>query len=172
MDDGEASWLLLLSLVSLLSGSTVQPENIYFCILKVTGQVWESKKIISIKTTHNYHQCYLTKPISTDATKKSDLVLINSNSEGGYAVFKFFIKLKQTVILSTITNCFLLKALLITHVTWITLKHAIMALMHCNENQVSGSNPTRCSTELRDPTSLQGSQWPLGQNCRQCSDLH
>ena len=37
--DGEASWLLFPSLVSLLSGSTVQPENTYCCILKVTGQV-------------------------------------------------------------------------------------------------------------------------------------
>ena len=37
--DGEASWSLLPSLVSLLSGSTVQPENTYSHILKVTGQV-------------------------------------------------------------------------------------------------------------------------------------
>ena len=37
--DGEASWLLLLSLISLLSGGTVQPENTYSRILKVTGQV-------------------------------------------------------------------------------------------------------------------------------------
>ena len=37
--DGEASWLLIPSSVSLLSGSTVQPENTYSCILKVTGQV-------------------------------------------------------------------------------------------------------------------------------------
>ena len=37
--DGEASWLLLPSLISLLSGSTVQPENTYSHILKVTGQV-------------------------------------------------------------------------------------------------------------------------------------
>ena len=37
--DGEASWLLLPSSVFLLSGSTVQPENTYSCILKVTGQV-------------------------------------------------------------------------------------------------------------------------------------
>ena len=36
---GEASWSLLPSLVSLLSGGTVQPENTYSCILKVTGQV-------------------------------------------------------------------------------------------------------------------------------------
>ena len=40
--DGKASWSLLQSSVSLLSGSTVQPENIYSCILEVTGQVCES----------------------------------------------------------------------------------------------------------------------------------
>ena len=37
--DGEACWSLLPSSVSLLSGSTVQPEKTYSCILKVTGQV-------------------------------------------------------------------------------------------------------------------------------------
>ena len=37
--DEEASWLLLPSLVSALLGSTVQPENTFSCILKVTGQV-------------------------------------------------------------------------------------------------------------------------------------
>ena len=37
--DEETSWSLLPSLVSLLSGGTVQPENIYSCILKVSGQV-------------------------------------------------------------------------------------------------------------------------------------
>ena len=37
--DGKASWLLLPSLVSLLSGGTVQPENTYSSILKATGQV-------------------------------------------------------------------------------------------------------------------------------------
>ena len=36
--DGEATW------VSLLADNTVLPENIYSCILKVIGQVWESKK--------------------------------------------------------------------------------------------------------------------------------
>ena len=41
--DGEVSWLLLPSSISLLSGSTVQPENTDFCILKVTGQAWESQ---------------------------------------------------------------------------------------------------------------------------------
>ena len=35
----EASWGLLSSSVSLLSSGTVQPENTYPCILKVTGQV-------------------------------------------------------------------------------------------------------------------------------------
>ena len=37
--DGEASWLLLSSSVSLLSGGTVQSGNTYSCILKVTGQI-------------------------------------------------------------------------------------------------------------------------------------
>ena len=150
----------------------MRPEKIYSCFLKVTCQIWESQKKINIKTTHNYHQCYLTKPISTDLTKKSDSVLTNPNSEGGCAAFKFFIKSKHKVILSASTNWFLLKALLIIHVTQITLEHGIMALRHCNENQVSSSNPTRCSAWLSNPTSLQGSQWPLGQNCRKSSDSH
>ena len=37
--DGEASWSLLPSLVSILSGNTMQPENTYSSILTVTGQV-------------------------------------------------------------------------------------------------------------------------------------
>ena len=37
--DEEASWSLLPSLVSLLSGGTVQPKNTYSHILKVTGHV-------------------------------------------------------------------------------------------------------------------------------------
>ena len=36
---GEASWLLLPIAIFLLSGSTVQPENTYSRILKVTGQI-------------------------------------------------------------------------------------------------------------------------------------
>ena len=54
--DGEAFQSVLPSSVSLLSGGRVQPENTYSCILKVTGQVWESQKRISINTNHNYHQ--------------------------------------------------------------------------------------------------------------------
>ena len=37
--DGEASWSLLPSLVSLLSGGTVQPESTYSRILKVTAHI-------------------------------------------------------------------------------------------------------------------------------------
>ena len=37
--DGEASWLLLPSSISLLSGGRVQPENTYSCILKVIDEV-------------------------------------------------------------------------------------------------------------------------------------
>ena len=73
--DGEASWSLLPSSVSLLSGGTVQPENTYSCILKVTGQVWENqKRIISV---------YLPKPVSTDLTKKLDSVLTNPMQKDG-----------------------------------------------------------------------------------------
>ena len=50
--DGEASWLLLLSSPS----DTVQPENTYSCVLKVTGQVCKSQRRISIKTYQSYHQ--------------------------------------------------------------------------------------------------------------------
>ena len=54
--DGEASWSLLPTLVSLLSGGTVQPENKYSSILKVIAQVWESQKRITINNSHSYHQ--------------------------------------------------------------------------------------------------------------------
>ena len=54
--DGAASWSLLPSSVSLLSGSMVQPENTYSRILKVTGQVSESQKKISMNTKNeNQH---------------------------------------------------------------------------------------------------------------------
>ena len=48
--DGE----ILPSSVSLLSGSTVQPENTYSSILKVTGQVWESQKRIPLQQAGQY----------------------------------------------------------------------------------------------------------------------
>ena len=54
--DGEASWLLLPSSVSLLSGATAQLENTYSRILKVTGQLCQSQKRISINTNRMYHQ--------------------------------------------------------------------------------------------------------------------
>ena len=42
--DGEVSRSLIPSTVSLLPRGTVQPENTYSRILKVTGQVWENQK--------------------------------------------------------------------------------------------------------------------------------
>ena len=77
--DGEAFWLLLPSSVSLLSGGTVQPENTYSCILKVTGQVWESQKRIIAATT----SIHLPKPVSTDLTIKPDSVLTNPIGKDG-----------------------------------------------------------------------------------------
>ena len=82
-NDGEAFWLVLPSSVSLLAGSTVQPENTYSCILKMTGQVWERQKRISINSNHSYHQHYLLKPASTDLTIKSGSVLTNPIRKDG-----------------------------------------------------------------------------------------
>ena len=81
--DGEASWLLLPSSVSLLTSGTVQPENTYSSILKVTGQLREGQKRIRstlITTTTIIH---LPKPVSTDLTIKSDLVLTNPIGRDG-----------------------------------------------------------------------------------------
>ena len=77
--DGEASWLLLPSLVPLLSISTVQLENTDFCILKVAGQVCKSQKRISIYTNHSYTtKVHFPKPVSSDPKNKPDSVLTNS----------------------------------------------------------------------------------------------
>ena len=75
--DGEASWSLLPSSVSLLSGGTVQPENTDSPILKVTGQVWDSQKSISITLITATTSVYLPKPVSADLTVKPDSVLTN-----------------------------------------------------------------------------------------------
>ena len=67
--DGEASWLLLPSSVSLLSGGTVQPENTYSCILKVTGQA--STLMTATPSVH------VPNPVSNDLRIKPDLVSTN-----------------------------------------------------------------------------------------------
>ena len=54
--DGKAFWLPLPSLVFLVLRGTVQPENTYSCTVKVTGEVRESQKRISMNTNHSYHQ--------------------------------------------------------------------------------------------------------------------
>ena len=81
--DGEASWLLLPSSVSLLSDGTVQPENTYSSILKVTGQVWESQKRIRITLITAMTSIHLPKPASTDLTIKPDSVLTNPIGKDG-----------------------------------------------------------------------------------------
>ena len=81
--DGGASWSLLPSSVSLLSSGTVQPENTYSCILKVTGQVWESQKRISITLITATTSAHLPKPVSTDLTIKPDSVLTNPIGKDG-----------------------------------------------------------------------------------------
>ena len=54
--DAKGSWFLPSSLVWLLSGRTVQLENTYSCILKVTGRIGGSQKKISINNIHSYDQ--------------------------------------------------------------------------------------------------------------------
>ena len=82
--DGEASWSLLPSSVSLLTGSTVQPENTYSCILKVTGDRSEkAKKRIASTLITATTSIHLPKPLSTDLTIKSDSVLSNPIGKDG-----------------------------------------------------------------------------------------
>ena len=81
--DGEASWLLLPSSVSLLSGSTVQPENTYSPILRVTDQVCESQKRISITLITATISVHLPKPVSTDVTIKPESDLTNPIGKDG-----------------------------------------------------------------------------------------
>ena len=52
--DGDASWLLLSSSLSIIPGGTVQPENTYSCIPKVTSHVenterWGAKLVYVVK---------------------------------------------------------------------------------------------------------------------------
>ena len=53
---GEASWLLLPSLVFLVSSGTVQPESSYSCILKSGLKKQNKKKRIRNNIDHSYHQ--------------------------------------------------------------------------------------------------------------------
>ena len=75
--DGEASRLLLPSSVSLLSGSTVQPENTYSHILKVTGLVWESQKNDNHKLITATTCIHFPEPVLTDLAIKPDSALTN-----------------------------------------------------------------------------------------------
>ena len=72
--NGEASWSLIASSVSLLSYSTVQPENTYSCILKMTGQVnlriqaVSTLRIQDAKLITPTTSAHLPKSVSTDLT--------------------------------------------------------------------------------------------------------
>ena len=68
-------WLLLPSLVSLLSEGTVQSKNTYFNFLEVAGEVLENQKWIYIRINNNYHQ--RSSPwVSFSWPNNLDLVLI------------------------------------------------------------------------------------------------
>ena len=101
--DGEASWSLLPSSISLLSGGTVQPENTYSSILKVTGQVWESQKRISIALITATTSVDLPKPVSTDLTIKPDSVLTNPIGKDGVRILG--VKICQFLYESLMLDC-------------------------------------------------------------------
>ena len=69
--DGEASWSLLPCSVSLITDSTVQPENTYSSILRETGQVWETQKWISINTNQSYHHRSSSKASLNQSNNKA-----------------------------------------------------------------------------------------------------
>ena len=54
-----------------------QKKPTYSCVFKVTDQVRESGKKISINTGHSYTSVHFPKPVSTDLKLKSDSVLTN-----------------------------------------------------------------------------------------------
>ena len=65
--DGEASWSLLPSSVSLLSSGKVQPETTYSCILML-----KASPLITATSSVQF-----PRTASSDSTIKSDLVLTN-----------------------------------------------------------------------------------------------
>ena len=83
LHDGEASWLLLPSLVSLLSGDIIQPENTSSCILKVAVQFREHQKGQASAPITATTSVYLPKPASTDLPIRSDSVLTNAIGKDG-----------------------------------------------------------------------------------------
>ena len=104
--DGEASWSLLPSSVSLLSGGTLQTENTYSCILKVTGQVCESQKRISITLITATTLVHLAKPVSIDLTIKPDSVLTNPIGKDGLLVSTIFCISARFYLPGIFSRCF------------------------------------------------------------------
>ena len=79
--DGEAPQPLLPSSVLLLSGGTLQPENTYCSILRVTGHFWESQKSISISTFYSYHQRSYPNASLHWSNDKARFIFSQSNSK-------------------------------------------------------------------------------------------
>ena len=79
--DGEVSWSLLPSLVSLLSDGTGDRSG----ILKVTCQVWESHKRIASTLMAATTSVHLPEPVSTGLTKP-DSVITNPIGKDGVLV--------------------------------------------------------------------------------------
>ena len=79
--EGETSWLLLPSLVSLLSGCTVQPENTYSSRWQVRPA--KAKKLLASTLIAATTSIHLPNLVSTDLTMKPDSDLTNSIGKDG-----------------------------------------------------------------------------------------
>ena len=80
--DGEVYWSLPPSLVSLLSGGTVQPENRKYPQGDRSGLRKPKKGLVSTLITA-ITSVHLPKPVSTDLTIKPDSALTNPIGKDG-----------------------------------------------------------------------------------------
>ena len=120
--DGEASWLLLPISVSLLSGATVQPENTYSCILKLTGHFWilftsltslqwpyfPASDWCHIKSDQYFHFVVWCSSIGT---KGKDLIRAAKRS----LATRFYLSIFQIELILTVKLFFLLVNVLFIH---------------------------------------------------------
>ena len=88
--DGEASWSLLPSLVSLLSGGKVQPENTYSSILKATGHFHDEPRIQEKQQVKDQQSCIfvfatcLIFPSNTRGTRPDMTTLFHTWAYGRF----------------------------------------------------------------------------------------
>ena len=98
--DGEASWSPLPSLVSLLSGGTVQPENTYSSILKGTGHFHDEPRIQEKQQVKDQQSCIvfaacLIFPTNTRGTRPDMTTLFHTWAYGKYVEIQSNLRRKK-----------------------------------------------------------------------------